>query len=70
MTNIQRNNVSEIETTYGVKQWAEDDGTPILEAARREGVRVEVEEPPVGQASLPADKSHHAKENGYSNKIN
>jgi uncharacterized protein len=26
----------------GVKQWEVDDGTPILEVARREGVRVEV----------------------------
>ncbi len=26
----------------GVKQWEVDDGTPILEVARREGIRVEV----------------------------
>ncbi len=26
----------------GLKQWEEDDGTPIYEVARREGVRVEV----------------------------
>jgi len=27
----------------GLKQWEEDDGTPILEVARREGIRVEVD---------------------------
>lgn len=26
----------------GLKQWEEDDGTPILEIARQEGVRVEI----------------------------
>ncbi|MFH0766341.1 MAG: nucleotidyltransferase domain-containing protein [Calditrichota bacterium] len=28
----------------GVKQWEKDDGTPILEVARREGVRIELKE--------------------------